>query len=204
MSDAKSKRFGSTTQVRTNPFELYLTKAKHNVTGRTAGKSFDTGNSTVKLKKGNKKQGAKGQIAIQTHGLRSVSRDVAVTNRKKTLLNEYNSRTKNNRLIDRRLGEKDTTMSVEDKMMERMMFERKQSTKVRRHHFNLNDDDDDEDGSFGRTMAEAERFEDQEMPETDDADDILEEQFVSTHHFGGGLLKKVTNDDNRKKIFTSC
>ncbi|GAV02465.1 hypothetical protein RvY_13028 [Ramazzottius varieornatus] len=196
VSDAKSKRFGSTAQVRTNPFELYLTKAKHNITGRTAGKSFDSGNSTVKLKKGNKKQGAKGQTAIQTHGLRSVSRNVAVTNRKKTLLNEYNSRTKNNRLIDHRLGEKDTTMSVEDKMMERMMFERKQSTKVKRRQFNLNDDDD-EDGSFGRTMAEAERFEDQEMPETDDTDDILEEQFVSTHHFGGGLLKKVINDDNR-------
>ena len=163
-------------------------------------KPFDSGNSSVKLKKG-KKQGAKGQIAIQTHGLRSVSRNVAVTNRKNTLLNEYNSRSKNNRLIDRRLGEKDTTMSVEDKMMERMMFERKQSTKLKRRQFNLNDDEDEYTG-FGRTMAEAERFEDEDMPEPEETDDILEEAFVSTHHFGGGLLKKVTNDtDNRKKVF---
>lgn len=116
-------------------------------------------------------------------------------NRKKTLLNEYKTRTKNNKMVDRRLGEKDATMTVEDKMMERVMFERTKSAKSRSNRFSLKEDfgEDEDDGGFGQTLADIERMEDdyEAEPFEEDNDDILGEKFVAEHHFGGGLLKKV-------------
>lgn len=44
--------------------------------------------------------------------------------RKATLLQEYNQRFKSNKFIDKRFGENDTSLSVEEKMMKRFAMER--------------------------------------------------------------------------------
>lgn len=44
--------------------------------------------------------------------------------RKATLLQEYNQRFKSNKLVDRRIGEKDNALTDEDKMMKRYAKER--------------------------------------------------------------------------------
>ena len=202
-ADKLSRRPPANRDVRRNPFELFLTKAKHVVAGRNTKPVFDggpLGKFQKKSKPGKKKQ----TVLIETQGLRSVSRNAAMTNRKATLLTEYKTRTKSNKVVDRRIGERDATMTIEDKMMERVMFERKQSAKVKRGIFNLNDDLEDEELRFGQTLAEVERIDDDGEEEeeglggggkTGEEDDILGEKFVSEHHFGGGLLKKVSSDD---------
>ena len=45
--------------------------------------------------------------------------------RKKTLLREYKERDKRNSVIDRRFGERDDTLSHDDKMTQRYILERK-------------------------------------------------------------------------------
>ncbi|OQV20290.1 putative Nucleolar protein 14 [Hypsibius exemplaris] len=207
LSDKLSRRPATTNRdVRKNPFELFLTKAKHVVAGRNTKQVFDgavLGKFQKKAKPGGKQ---KQTVLIETQGLRSVSRNTAQTNRKKTLLAEYKTRTKSNKLVDRRLGERDATMTIEDKMMERVMYERKQSAKTKRGLFNLNDsgDPDDEELNFGQSLAEVERAEDDGDEEEEDGrdgatgeeDDILGEKFVSEHHFGGGLLTKAVRPEN--------
>lgn len=44
--------------------------------------------------------------------------------RKDTLLQEYGQRLKSNKFVDKRFGEHDATLSVEDKMMRRFALER--------------------------------------------------------------------------------
>ena len=49
---------------------------------------------------------------------------VACAQRKETLLVEFKNRDKVNRLVDRRFGEEDAAMTVEDKMLQRFAMER--------------------------------------------------------------------------------
>ena len=44
--------------------------------------------------------------------------------RKKTLLKEYKQRFKNNAIIDKRFGEFDESLSIEDKMLKRYAMEK--------------------------------------------------------------------------------
>ncbi|XP_055328852.1 nucleolar protein 14-like isoform X2 [Paramacrobiotus metropolitanus] len=179
--------------VRRNPFELFLTKAKHVIAGRKTGPVKPAG------------QMQKGKAHVETQGLRSVSRGTAFQNRKKTLLREYRTHTKNNQLIDRRLGENDVSMSLEDKMMQRVMLERKRSAKSQKNVFNLNNDidSDEEDGTgFGQRLADVERLEEDDerlSDKGDEVDDILGEKFVTEHHFGGGLLKKKLDSETETR-----
>lgn len=48
----------------------------------------------------------------------------AILQRKATLLQEYGQRLKSNKFVDKRFGEHDATLSVEDKMMKRFALER--------------------------------------------------------------------------------
>lgn len=79
--------------------------------------------------------------------------------RKKTLLVEYQQRGKVNQFIDKRFGESNPQMSLEEKMVTRFAEERKLRATSGSNHFNL---DDDEDGGelthLGQSLSTMEEF----------------------------------------------
>ncbi|KAJ3014689.1 nucleolar complex protein 14 [Thoreauomyces humboldtii] len=99
-----------------NPFEMKVTRQKHEVMGR-------------------KVKGATGKPgAVRKRG---------EENRKRTLAVEMDRKNKDSAFVDRRFGEHDASMSMEDKMLERFMKE-KSKRSDRGSMFNLQDNDDDE------------------------------------------------------------
>lgn len=121
-----------------NPFEVHINKQKHNVLGQ-------------KLK--------------NDRGLPGVSRAKAIKKRKHTLLQEYNVQNKTNKFVDRRIGEKNYSMSLEEKKMARFTAER-----MKKHNkksiYNLADEE--VLTHRGQTLSEIEKFDD---PRSDDDDD---------------------------------
>lgn len=63
-----------------------------------------------------------------------------VTQRKKTLLKEYEEKDRAGGILDRRFGENDPSMSLEERMLERFTKERQRASKGAA--FNLEDEDD--------------------------------------------------------------
>ncbi|TRM67830.1 nucleolar protein 14 [Schizophyllum amplum] len=96
-----------------NPFDVKVTKLKHDVGGR-------------KLK------GVTGKPAQ--------SRQAGIEQRKKTLLKEYEERNHAGGILDRRFGENDPTMTPEERMLERFTRERQRASKG--STFNLEDEDE--------------------------------------------------------------
>jgi len=148
-------------QKKQNPFEIRFVKEKHQVLNR-------------KLKTDVGKPG--------------ISRAKAIQKRKDTLLQEYKRRNKNNVFLDKRIGEKDSSLSAEDKMIARFAAERNAKGKSL---FNLGEEETLT--HFGKSLAEIETFED---PKSDDDDDLEGEgggvvgaNFVEETHFGGFLTK---------------
>ncbi|KAF1975652.1 Nop14-like protein [Bimuria novae-zelandiae CBS 107.79] len=74
-------------------------------------------------------------------GRPGVTKSQGEETRRKTLLPEMSKRNKTGGILDRRIGEDDMTMSLEDKMMAR--FEREQQRKRGGNVFDLEDGDDD-------------------------------------------------------------
>jgi len=78
------------------------------------------------------------------------ARQMAVERRKKTLLVEYNASKKDNVFKDRRFGEDDPSLSLEEKMLLRFQKERqKRARKSGAGRFNLEHDDEEDDDSYG-------------------------------------------------------
>ncbi|KZT60152.1 Nop14-like protein [Calocera cornea HHB12733] len=94
-----------------NPFEVKVTKLKHDVGGR-------------KLKGVTGRPGLSKQVGLET--------------RKKTLLPELEARNKAGSFVDRRFGENDPGMAPEDRMLERFTRERQRASKGAM--FNLEDE----------------------------------------------------------------
>ncbi|TFY63142.1 hypothetical protein EVG20_g6438 [Dentipellis fragilis] len=96
-----------------NPFDVKVTKLKHDVGGR-------------KLK------GVTGRPAQ--------SKQAGIEQRKKTLLKEYEEKGHAGGILDRRFGENDPTMTPEERMLERFTRERQRAAKG--VSFNLEDDEE--------------------------------------------------------------
>ncbi|XP_019626032.1 PREDICTED: nucleolar protein 14-like [Branchiostoma belcheri] len=157
------------TDVKSNPFEVRINRQKHNVLGK-------------KLRKFDK-------------GMPGVSRSKAIKKRKATLLQEYQQRDKRNQFVDRRLGENDPEMTLEDKMLQRFAMERKT------HHekasaFSLNEEE--ELTHFGQSLSQIEKFEEPDSDSDDDATGKLSGEYVKEAHFGGFLTKKTAKDNEEK------
>eukprot|EP00045_Choanoeca_perplexa_P011048 m.115468 g.115468 ORF g.115468 m.115468 type:complete len:850 (-) comp15494_c0_seq2:526-3075(-) len=162
--------------AKVNRFELREQRQKHTVLGQK-----------VKGKGGNRVQ----------------ARDAAIKTREQTLLPEYRSRRKDGSFLDKRFGEYDTTMSVEDKMLAR--FAKEQRKKHSRSAlFNLDDDDDEAEEVLlthnDKPLTEA-------MDDYIGSDDEVDERakgtsmsadMVAKYHFGGGD-PDYEGDPNRKK-----
>merc|ERR1712130_635802 len=110
-----------------------------------------------------------------------ITRAKAIKKRKETLLQEFKLKNKTNLFLDKRIGEKDSNLSSEDKMIARFTAERMRGT-GKTSIFNLGDDLNPTHG--GADIDSIDRFED---PKSDDEEEeeLLGKQFVDSAHFGG-------------------
>ncbi|CAG8803002.1 19746_t:CDS:2, partial [Gigaspora rosea] len=116
--------------------------------------------------------------------------------RKQTLLVEMESRNKVGGLIDRRFGENDPTLSLEEKMLERFAREKKQ-----RHSksslFNLEDDDLTH---YGQSLALIDDFDEPDLSLNEEEDaGIIDHDTVDKGHFGGFEEDEQNNDESEHK-----
>ncbi|XP_071170324.1 nucleolar protein 14-like isoform X2 [Mytilus edulis] len=142
-----------------NPFEVKINRQKHDVLGR--------------------------KISKHDRGMPGLSRSKAIKKRKATLLQEYGQRLKSNKFVDKRFGEHDATLSVEDKMMKRFALERAKGDKVNKYSLN---DNEEELTHYGQSLSEIEKFDNPDISDEDDEDQgRIDGKLVSQEHFGGFL-----------------
>ncbi|GMS89523.1 hypothetical protein PENTCL1PPCAC_11698, partial [Pristionchus entomophagus] len=154
-----------------NPFDLKFTKSKHNVLGK------------------NKSQAV---------GAPLQSRKRALESREKTLALEYKSVNKSNKLMDKRLGEKDRTLTEEEKAAKRFTEERLSSMK-KKDIFNLNDEAEEETLTHGgRALTAIEKFD--RVIESDDEDEGMTSEMAASIQFGGGDLDNGKPKDRKDLI----
>ncbi|KYN32734.1 Nucleolar protein 14 [Trachymyrmex septentrionalis] len=156
-----------------NPFEVHINRDKQKVLGRKSKND---------------------------HGLPGISRAKAINRRKQSLLQEYTLQNKNNVFLDKRIGEKNCSMSIEDKATARFAKERMKAYK-KESIFNLNDEILTH---RGQTLEEIEKFDDprsdDEFSDNENVSGKLERNFVQEAHFGGGILSKADSALSRKDL----
>ncbi|KAF8638535.1 hypothetical protein AX17_002078 [Amanita inopinata Kibby_2008] len=140
-----------------NPFDVKVTKLKHDVGGRNI-------------------KGATGKPAQ--------SKQAGIEQRKKTLLKEYEEKNHAGGIVDRRFGENDPTMSLEERMLER--FTRLRQRAAKGAAFNL--EDEDELTHYGQSLSNLDDFDNVGLG-LDDAEDEesgqIAKDIVRKTHFGG-------------------
>lgn len=87
--------------------------------------------------------------------------------RKKTLLKEYEEKDRAGGVVDRRFGENDPTLSLEERMLERFTKERQRASKGAA--FNLEDEEDLT--HYGQSLSKLDDFDDVGFGFDDDDDD---------------------------------
>ncbi|WKX99053.1 hypothetical protein Q1695_014153 [Nippostrongylus brasiliensis] len=168
-STATKKKSKTTPKV--NPFELKFNRLKHNVLGK---------------KKNVGGVGHPGQSRKRAH-----------EQREKTLGVEYERVGKVNKIVDRRIGEKNKSITSEEKASMRFTAERVKHLK-KGSKFNLGDDDDAEEllTHGGRVLTDIQKY-DKIMGSDDDDDDpgTIGADVVKVAHFGGGDLEPSAKPD---------
>ncbi|KAG5648744.1 hypothetical protein DXG03_000091 [Asterophora parasitica] len=139
-----------------NPFDTKVTKLKHDVGGR-------------------KVKGVQGRPAQ--------SKQAGIEQRKKTLLKEFYEKDRAGGIVDRRFGENDPTISLEERMLERFTKERQRASKGTA--FNL--EDEDELTHYGQSLSKLDDFDNVGLGLDDDDEDAgqLDNEVVKRTHFGG-------------------
>lgn len=177
MVKAKKKNLSESVQQinkkrRLNPFEVHINRDKQKVLGRKSKND---------------------------RGLPGVSRAKAINRRKQSLLQEYKLQNKDNIFLDKRIGEQNSAMSVEDKAIARFATERIKTYK-KESIFNLNDEILTH---RGQTLEEIEKFDDprsdDEFSDGENVSGKLDKNFVEAH-FGGGTLSKMDPASSRKNL----
>ncbi|XP_033845097.1 nucleolar protein 14 [Periophthalmus magnuspinnatus] len=157
----KVRKTKTSTEIKNNPFEVKINRKKFDVLGRKSKHDV---------------------------GLPGVSRSKSITKRKETLLKEYRQKNKSSKLIDRRLGEYDSKMAPEDKILQRFAMER-QRTHDKKDKYNLNEEE--ELTHYGQSLAEIEKFNDAVgSDEETEEKGLLSAELTASHFGGGGLLRK--------------
>ncbi|CAN0415502.1 unnamed protein product, partial [Laminaria digitata] len=112
------------------------------------------------------------------------ARGQAIQRREKTLLVDYERSRKANSFRDKRFGEDDATLLLEEKMWARMQKDRNQRSRSG-SVFNLGDDGGPSDvlTHRGQALGNNDGSEDGQQ---DDEDDDLDAEVVDKLHFGGG------------------
>lgn len=128
---------------RLNPFDVKVTKLKYDIGGR-------------KLKGVTGKPAQSKQAGIEQVGYWNDAKDGSnsFVQRKKTLLKEFQERDRAGGIVDRRFGENDPSMSLEERMLERFTRERQRASKG--VAFNL--EDEDELTHYGQSLSKLDDF----------------------------------------------
>jgi len=159
-SFALSKRLSS---EKVNPFDKFSNaKKKHEVVNRRVkGEDRNVGRARAK----------------------------AVEERRKRLLGDYQRSKKTNVFNDRRFGEDDADMSLEEKMFAR--FQKEKVRKARNlSQFNLDDGEDTEVLTHkGQVLGDSNYGNSGEWSDNEDEEN-LDRDVVNTMHFGGGMVPK--------------
>ncbi|OJA07999.1 hypothetical protein AZE42_01078 [Rhizopogon vesiculosus] len=155
-----------------NPFDVKVTKLKHDVGGR-------------------KIKGTKGQPAQ--------SKQAGIQRREKTLLKEFQEKGRAGGIVDRRFGENDPSMSLDERMLERFTKERQRAAKG--NVFNL--EDEEELTHYGQSLSKLDDFDNFGLPMDEDDDEDpgqIDRDIVGREHFGGfGDTNEEDRDPDRKK-----
>lgn len=163
----KVRKTKTSTEIKNNPFEVKINRKKFDVLGRKSKHDV---------------------------GLPGVSRSKANTKRKETLLKEYRHKNKTSKFIDRRLGEYDSKMAPEDKILQRFAMER-QRVHDKKDIYNLNEEE--ELTHYGQSLSEIEKFNDGFGSDDESEEKGLLSAELTAAHFGGGgglLRKKSTGE----------
>lgn len=108
-----------------------------------------------------------------------------IKQRKKTLLKEYEERDRVGGIVDRRFGENDPAMSLEERMLERFTRERQRASKGAA--FNL--EDADELTHYGQSLSKLDDFDNVGLGLNDEDEDggsgHIDSRTVQKAHFGG-------------------
>ncbi|TDL29366.1 Nop14-like protein [Rickenella mellea] len=153
-----------------NPFDVKVTKLKHDVGGRKI----------------------KGAVGKPT-----VSKQAGIEQRKRTLLKEYEAKDHSGGVVDRRFGENDPTMTPEERMLERFTKERQRASKGAT--FNLEDEDElthygqslsNLDDFDGTGLA---------LDDGDESDGKIDADTVKRSHFGGFEDDNDETEENPRK-----
>lgn len=153
--DKKAQKL-SEIQRKLNPFDVKVTKLKHDVGGR-------------KLK--------------GTSGRPQESKQAGLEKRKKTLLKEYEEKNHAGGIIDRRFGENDPTMAPEERMLERFTKERQRAS--RGAVFNLEDEDELTHYGQSLSKMDDFDDAGIMLDDDDESDGKIDMQTVKAAHFGG-------------------
>ncbi|CAH1782802.1 unnamed protein product [Owenia fusiformis] len=162
------------TQKKLNPFEVKFNKQKHNVLGK--------------------------KMLKKDVGLPGVSKSKANKKRQETLLQEYKKRGKANLFVDRRLGETDPNLTIEDKMLQRYAAEKQKSHDRSTSRYSLNSGE--ELTHYGQSLSQLEKFEAPRHSDSEDEDEgRITGKMVAEEHFGGFLTQKEFMDRDSEKTW---
>ncbi|KAG1759400.1 nucleolar protein 14 [Suillus occidentalis] len=154
-----------------NPFDVKVTKLKHDVGGR-------------------KIKGSKGQPAQ--------SKQAGIQQREMTLLREFQDRGRVGGVVDRRFGENDPSMSLEERMLERFTKERQRASKST--IFNL--EGEEQLTHYGQSLSNLDDFDDVGLLMDEDEDDDQgqpDRDIVGRAHFGGFDDEDETDHNSDRK-----
>ncbi|KAI6226549.1 VWFA domain-containing protein [Aphelenchoides fujianensis] len=172
----KSKAFGAKkkpTTSKPNPFDLKYVKSKQNVVGTSR---YSNGNPL---------------------GTRKKAHEI----RKNTIGKELKLMGKQNRIKDRRIGEKNPNLSDEQKAVMRFIAQRKTLLNKKKNKFLLTDEAPEEDSleHLAGRLTEAEKFQRGAGHVENEEDDVDPELFAQAS-FGGGSLKPTKTDEEGRRL----
>lgn len=124
------------------------------------------------------------------------AREKALEDRKTKLMADYKSSQKSNVFADRRFGEGDANLSLEEKMF--MRFQKEKITKVKKSaKFNLDESEEVTLTHQGKALSEYTSGPPSHWSDEEDDDENLGRDVVNTLHFGGGFQPtgKATDDE---------
>jgi nucleolar protein 14 len=142
------------------------------------------------------------KVKFDVLGKKVIGRDVRLSHarsraeqkRKNTLGIEFAARSKDNKFVDRRIGENDNNMSYEEKMLARFQKTR-QKQLSKRSVYNI---DEEDLTHMGQSLSTFDDFKDDYDSDDDDRGEI-DEQIVDEYHFGGLMRKKEDGQEGRPK-----
>jgi nucleolar protein 14 len=109
-------------------------------------------------------------------------------------LSEYKQTKKSNVIVDKRFGENDPEMSIEEKMFLRFQKERVKRTR-NSAQFNLDENNENLLTHKGKVIDGTNAGE-VDWNSSDDEDGKLSKEMVNAFHFGGGLIHKPSRDES--------